>query len=193
MITLFNPTNETLKMMYGGISVVMEPPPGPSHKMNVEDPCGRHLLNAFATRGLCSLIFGDDEKIVGAQGIERNLEFKKTQIVRYNTQNEQRKMSGMGYLPPTETVKQYAFELGIKILEPYSLKDAEVSAIHNVVKENIDLKGRLEGQSAEIGELKTQLQTLIGLIQGGKEATDSKKTPLSKILEDEPTKKGKGT
>lgn len=190
MITLFNPTNETLKMMYGGISVVMEPPPAPSHKMNVEDPCGRHLLNAFATRGLCQLIFGDDEKIVGAEGIDRNLEFKKTQIVRYNTQNEQRKMSGMGYLPPTEAVKQYAFELGIKLLEPYSLKDAEVSAIHNVVKENVDLKGRLEGQSAEIGELKTQLQTLIGLMQGAKE---EKKTALGKILENEPPHKGKGT
>lgn len=177
-------------MMYGGISIIMEPPPAPSHKMNVEDPTGRHLLNAFAARGLCSLIFGDDEKIVGAQGIERNLEFKKTQIVRYNTQNEQRKMSGMGYLPPTETAKQYAFELGIKLLEPYSLKDAEVSAIHNVVKENMDLKGRLESQSVEIGELKNQLHNFIESMQG---ARGEKKTPLGKILENEPPLKGKGT
>jgi hypothetical protein len=190
MITLFNPTNETLKMMYGGISVVMEPPPAPSHKLNVEDPCGRHLLNAFAQRGLCQLIFGDDEKVVGAQGIDRNMEFKKGQIVRYNTQNEQRKMSGMGYLPPTDIVKQYAFELGIKLLEPYSLKDAEVSAIHNVVKENIDLKGRLDTQTQEMSELKAQMQTLISLVQGGSEA---KKSPREIILENEPPKKGKGT
>ena len=177
-------------MMYGGISVVMEPSPAPSHKMNVEDPCGRHLLNAFATRGLCQLIFGDDEKIVGAEGIERNLEFKKAQIVRYNTQNEQRKMSGMGYLPPTDTVKQYAFEFGIKLLEPYSLKDAEVSAIHNAVKENMDLRLIVETQSKEMGILKTQLENLMNMMQG---AADLKKTPLSKILEDEPGKKGKGT
>ena len=190
MITLFNPTNETLNMMYGGISIIMEPPPAPSHKMNVEDPTGKHLLNRFAQRGLCQLVFGDDEKIVGAQGVERNLEFKKTQIVRYNTQNEQRKMAGMGFLPPTETVKQYAFELGIKLLEPYSLKDMEVSAIHNAVKENLELKGRLEGQGIEMEALKSQVQTLIALMQGVAEA---KKTPLGKILENDPPHKGKGT
>ena len=177
-------------MMYGGIGILMEPSPAPSHKMNVEDPTGRHLLNAFSTRGLCQLIFGDDEKAIGDEGRDRNLEFKKAQVIRYNTQNEQRKMSGMGYLPPTEEVKRYAFELGIQLLQPYSLKDAEVSAIHNVVKENIELKGRLEAQGNEMEVLKVQVQNLIFAIQG---ASEAKKTPLAKILEDEPPKKGKGT
>ena len=178
--------------MYGGVAIIMEPVPAPSNKLNVEDPTGKHLLNAFAQRGLCQLVFGDDEKTVGDQGRERNTEFKKVQVVRYNTQNEQRKMAGMGYLPPTEEVKRYAFELGIQLLQPYSLKDAEVSAIHNVVKENMDLKGRLDSQTAEIGELKDNLQKLILLMQQGQQGDGSKKTPLSKILEDEPPKKGKG-
>jgi hypothetical protein len=190
MITLFNPTNETLNMMYGGISIIMEPPPAPSHKMNVEDPTGKHLLNRFAQRGLCQLVFGDDEKVVGAQGVERNLEFKRAQIVRYNILNEQRKMQGMGYLPPGENIKGYSFELGIALLQPYSLKDAEVSAIHSAVKENIDLKRRIEAQGTEMEALKTQMQTLISLMHGVAEA---KKTPLGKILENEPPHKGKGT
>ncbi|MFH2076753.1 MAG: hypothetical protein ABIJ57_15645 [Pseudomonadota bacterium] len=205
MITLFNPTNETFKMMYGGIGILMEPSPAPSHKMNVEDPTGGHLLNAFSARGLCQLIFGDDEKAVGDEGRERNLEFKKAQVIRYNTLNEQRKMSGMGYLPPTDTVKQYAFELGIQLLQPYSLKDAEVSAIHNVVKENVELKGILVVQNEKIEKLENLVQNLVlSLGEGKKESLktssayagydpESKKSPRERIFEEEPGKKGKGT
>jgi len=200
MITLFNPTNETLKMMYGGIAIVMEPPPAPSHRLNVEDPCGKHLLNAFATRGLCQLVYGDNEEIVGDAGRDRNTEFKKAQIVRYNTMNEQRKMSGMGYLPPTEDVKRYAFELGIKLLEPYTMKDAEVTAIHNAAKENQELKGQLQTQQTEINDLKFRLTQLVGLMEGmagaekeaRKQSDDGPRLPgrprkdaLSKILEDD--------
>lgn len=160
-------------MMYGGIAIVMEPAPAPSHKLNVEDPTGKHLLNGYAIRGLCQLVFGDDEKSVGDQGRERNTEFKKAQVVRYNTQNEQRKMAGMGYLPPTEEVKRYAFELGIKLLEPYSLKDAEVSAIHNVIKENMELKGILEAQNEKIGKLENLVQNLVLSLEGGKKGKGS--------------------
>ena len=189
MITLFNPTNETLEMMFAGIRYVMEPPPAVSSKLNSEDPCGKHLLNAFAQRGLCQLVFGDDEKVVAKAGIERNLDFKKVQIMRYNASNEQRKMAGLGYMPPTKEIKRYSIEMGIALLEPYSLKEAELTAISTSRAENAALKGELEVMRTENAGIKTQLAQLISLMQP---KTEAKKSPLDRILEEEP-RKGKGS
>ncbi len=183
MIILFNPTNETLNMMYAGVAIVMEPSPEKTHKMQVEDACGKHLLNAFAQRGLCQLIFGDDEKTVAQAGISRNLEFKKLQIIRYNANNEQRKMAGLGYMPPTKELKRYSVELGIGLLEPYSIKDAELASIASARSENLALKAELETMRKENDETRTQLAKLIALMQPHQE---EKKTPLAKILEEEP-------
>lgn len=183
MITLFNPTNETLSMMFAGITYVMEPPRAPSHKLQVEDACGKHLLNAFAQRGLCQLVFGDSEELVARDGISRNLEFKKTQIMRYNSNNEQRKMQGLGYMPPTKELKRYSVELAIGLLEPYSMKDAELASIANARTENAALKTELETMRADNAETKKQLAELISLMHGG---AKEKNTPLNKILEEDP-------
>lgn len=191
MITLFNPTNESLQMMFAGITYGMEPFPGPTSKLAVEDPCGKHLLNAFAQRGLCQLVFGDNEKVVARTGIERNLEFKKTQVIRYNSSNEQRKMAGLGYMPPTKELKRYSIELGIALLEPYSLKEAELTAIHTARTENAALKSDLEVMRAENAETKAQLSQIIAMMQGGRGERE-KTTPLAKILDDGPLHKGKG-
>ena len=190
MITLFNPTNETLEMMFAGVRIVMEAYPASNSKLQVEDPCGKHLLNAFAQRGLCQLVFGDDEKLVSRAGIDRNLDFKKTQIMRYNASNEQRKMAGLGYMPPTKEIKRYSIELGIALLEPYSLKEAELTAISTARTENAALKGELEVMRSENAGIKVQLAQLISLMQGGQ--AGAKKSPLEKILEEEP-RKGKGS
>uniref|UniRef100_A0A6M3ILX7 Uncharacterized protein n=1 Tax=viral metagenome TaxID=1070528 RepID=A0A6M3ILX7_9ZZZZ len=139
MITIFNPTNEVFKMVYAGIDVVL----GPGDKKPVEDACANHLLNSHGPRGLCQLIYGDAEEVVGNKGQLRNYEFKKTQIARYNIMNEQRKMQGMGYIPPTDYLRQYAVELGIQLLEPYTLKNEETGAIAQIRRENEELKGQM--------------------------------------------------
>ena len=139
MIVLFNPTNELFEMMYGGIAMNL----APNSKRQVDDPCGKHLLNSHSTRGLCQLIYGDDEENVSKAGVKRNLEFKKNHVVRYNQINEQRKMQGLGYIPPTKELKDYSLELGIQLLEPYNVQDVTKSAIATLSEENALLKQQL--------------------------------------------------
>lgn len=140
MLTLFNPTNEVFKMTFAGRDIILNP----DNKLQVDDNAGNHLLNAYGRRGLCQLVFGDDEGKVGQAGRVRNVEFKKDQITNYNIQNEQRKMGGLGYLKPTPTVQRYALELGISLLEPYTLKDMEKGEIASLMRENQELKKRIE-------------------------------------------------
>ena len=151
MITLFNPTNETLRMVYAGIDFILES----GQKRQADDACANHLLNSHGPRGLCQLVYGDDEKVVAKLGVQRNLEFKKNQVSRYNIMNEQRKMQGLGYLRPTEEIRKYAVELGLSLLEPYALKDEEKDAISTLQRENRELKSQL-------GELMIQINKFLG-------------------------------
>ena len=112
MIILYNPTNEELTGQHGGNSITIKS----KVKMEVEDPRGNHLLNSLGPRGLCVLTYGCDEKQVKADGIQRNYEFKKKQVVEYNQRNENRKAQGLPYLPPTREVKAYGVELQLQLL-----------------------------------------------------------------------------
>ena len=118
---LFNPTNESLDMMYAGRGIVLDP----GEKLKVEDAAGRHLLNAFAPRGLCALEFGDDEGAAAEGGRERNLEFKKRMVMNHNQGNVARKQQGLSYRTPIKAVKEYAKELGLTLDEPYAVRDKE--------------------------------------------------------------------
>lgn len=140
MLTLFNPTNEVFNMTFAGMDFTMKS--GEKHQM--DDSGANHLLNSYGRRGLCQLVYGDDEKTVAAAGRQRNEDFKKEQVANYNIMNEQRKMGGLGYLKPTPMVQKYALELGIGLLEPYTLKDVEKSEISNLMQENADLKRRMD-------------------------------------------------
>lgn len=157
MLTLFNPTNETLVMMYAGVDVVMRP----DSKLQVDDAKGNHLLNGFAQRGLCQLVFGDDEKKIAAEGIARNLEFKKVQVTRYNFMNEQRKNQGMSYLPATRQVQQYAQELQMTLAEPYALKDLQATNVQNILRKNQELEERFVTLQQQNQELLAMLQKLL--------------------------------
>lgn len=156
MLTLFNPTNEELKMVYAGIDVVMKP----GSKMQADDSKGNHLLNAFGVRGLCQLVYGDDEKAVAKAGIERNIEFKKAQVVRYNLQNEQRKNQGQSYLLAPKLIQGYAAELGISLIEPYAVKDIQANAMAALTQKNQDLEHKFNELSAQNEELLTLLRNL---------------------------------
>lgn len=147
---LWNPCNEDFDMQYSGLSIRLSP----GEKQLFPIACASHLLNAFGQRGLTSLVYGSEEEKVGEAARQRNYEFKKRQVVEYNQRNENRKSMGMGYLPPGQKVKDYALELGVKLLEPYSMKDEERAAISNSSKENEDLKRKLADQAKEMSELK---------------------------------------
>jgi len=140
MITLFNPTNEHLtKMVHGGIEYNLKP----DEVKDFEDAVAKHLLTHFEQRGLCQLRYGTNKEEIAKQGKERNLQFKKAQVSNYNVVNEQRKMSGLGYLRASDIVRQYALELGIELLEPYTLKDQEKGEISRILGENEELKKQM--------------------------------------------------
>ena len=120
-----------------------------------------HLLNAFGQRGLTSLPYGGDEEKISKEAIQRNLAFKKKQVVEYNQRNENRKAMNLGFLPPTEEIKKYALELGLKLLEPYTVRDEERAGIAKASVENEDLKQKLEAQSKEMAELKEMMKQLM--------------------------------
>lgn len=168
-------------MLFGGIETLMEP----DSIVKVEDPAGKHFLQAFEQRGLCRLEFEDDKKAIGEAGRTRNLEFKKLQIVRYNQQNEQRKMVGMGYLPPTKYVRQIAVELGIQLLQPYTMKDVEMSAVRDNKQETERLRkeideARQESESLKgtIGELQGQITQLTKILTGLVQDQQGRRQPI---------------
>jgi len=150
MIVLYNPTNEEFEMQFAGVSMSMKA----DTKMEVEDACGRHVLNSMGQRGLTQLSYGCDEEKIKREALKRNKSFKKKQIIEYNQKNENRKMMGMNYLPPTSKVTEYAIELGLKLLEPFSMKDEERSEISKTKDENASLR-------AEMDEMRKMMQTLL--------------------------------
>ena len=156
-VVLWNPTNEDFDMQYAGRSFTLES----GQKATVNDACANHLLNAFGPRGLTFLSYGDDEKDIEIKAKERNYEFKKRQVQVYNQTNEQRKLTRLGYLPPSKKLKEYALELGIELIEPYSMKDEERAAISKSTVENELLKAQAAQQAKEITELKEMMKQLM--------------------------------
>lgn len=147
-------------MKYGGRSASL----GPNEKVSgVSEACKNHLVNEFGQRGLVALGYSDSgkEDEIGAKAREINLQFKKRQVRVYNETNEQRKLSRLGYLPPPKKVKEYAVELGIELLEPYTLKDEEKAAIAKTSVENEVLKQKLAAQQTEMDELKKMMKQLL--------------------------------
>lgn len=144
MILLFNATTERFDMQYAGRFVSLDP----GEKKEFEDPMAKHLLNSFGPRGLTYLKYGDNEEDIGSKAREVNESFKKRQVEIYNVGNEQRKMMNLGYTPPTKQIKQYALELGIKLLEPYSVRDEERAGISDAKRENETLRKELEEMKA---------------------------------------------
>ena len=105
MIMLYNPTNEDFDTQYAGISMTIHA----EERMEVNDPCGNHLLNAFGARGLTQLTYNCDEAKVKEEAIGRNVFFKKKQIIDYNQNNEKRKVMSLSYLPPSKKNKRILY------------------------------------------------------------------------------------
>jgi hypothetical protein len=140
-LILFNPTNETLQTQYIGEDVSL----APGSKTRVDDARGRHVLNVLGPRGLTTLEYGDEgggEAKKAAEGRERNMAFKRKQIMDFNVMNDQRTQAKQPYLTPSVTIRAYANELGIKLFEPYSTTDAAMAP-------SVELRAELERAKRE--------------------------------------------
>jgi len=130
---------------------------------HVNEACKNHLITEFGRRGLVALGYSDagHEDEIGEAARKTNLEFKKRQVRIYNETNEQRKLSRLGYQSPGKVIRQYAVELGIELLEPYTMKDEEKAAIAKSTIENEVLKLKLAAQETAMAEMKTMMEQLL--------------------------------
>lgn len=160
---LYNPTNEYMEYYHAGIRYGFKP----GDKIKVHDKAANHLLVHMFGRGLTSLDYGDEGRLeeIEKEALERNKEFKKKQVIQYNVLNENRKLSGQGYLPPSKKVKEYALELGIELLEPYSLKDVEKTKISDSERKLVEAEKKSAKMEEELKSLKEQMATMIELMQ----------------------------
>lgn len=168
MIFLWNPTNEDLSFDYAGLSYTMLS----GKRMKVEEAMGKHVLNNLSARGMTRLIFDDDghsinEEDIALDAVERNKEFKIKQIVTYNERNERRKASGQPYDTPSKAVKQYASELGIDLLQPYTMSEGEKGQIAKLNKENEEKDKQLREQGQAIQDLSALVQKLSEQVSNG--------------------------
>lgn len=153
-IMLYNPTNETFEMMFGGKTIFLQP----EGKLKVDDSCGRHLLNGFTTRGLSVLEFDSKLEEVTVDGRRRNQEFKKRMVMEHNHRNVVRKQQGLSYTEPTKKIRQYAIELGITLDEPYAVRDKEHDRLLILERENQELKKSIVETNELIRQLMAEKQ-----------------------------------
>lgn len=161
-MVVLNPTNEDFDMQYAGISFTLKP----GQKQNLAANAANHLLNSFGPRGLCYLSYGADEEKIAAAGRKRNEDFKRKMVTDFNITNENRKNMNMGYLPPTEKIKEYALELGLQIMQPYAPRDkerekineqtSEIATLRKTVADLTDLVNKMVKQKEEEPEVKEE-------------------------------------
>jgi len=162
MIYLVNYTNEAFDYQFCGLSYTVKA--GETRK--VQDSEGNHALNALGARGLSKKEFDEEGKIINEDknrqdAIARNKEFKTKQVYNYNFRNEQRKAHGLAYDTPTKVVKQYAVELGINLLQPYSMAEgekAEIAKLHKESETKDNLIAELAKQIKEQGEMLAEMK-----------------------------------
>jgi len=155
-ITLFNPTNEDLTGCKGGKNFTIPKYPERGHKVTVDDAKAKHLLNVLGPRGLTSLEYGDElddgknEKRKAEDGRNRNLSFKRKQVIRYNQENEARKAQQLGYINPPDHIEEYAKELGTGLIQPYAVQDVKNEEISGLKETNAELMKQLLDQGKKM-------------------------------------------
>ena len=163
-VILFNPTNEDLETQYSGVVTRIPKRGEDGHMLKVDDAKGRHILNVLGPRGLTQLEYGDDsdggikKEQKAADGVRRNLEFKKKQVMTYNRDNEARKNKHLEYLQIPKQVEDYAKELGIGLIEAYNIPDVKNEEIS-------ELRAALSKKDAEVALLSSQVGELIKALQ----------------------------
>lgn len=158
-VVLYNPTNETMRVTFAGRNFKLDP----ESKVKVDDACGKHILNEYSQRGLCSLDYGDESKIleIAKAGRETNTAFKIRQIENYNEQNEARKAIGLPFNPATKTLIEYARELSLVLSQPYKVDDTVARRSKELEAENIELKERLDYVQAQHNKLAEKMNKFL--------------------------------
>lgn len=160
---LFNPTSEILRAQHQGVDVVLAPHPESGHILKVGDARARHILNVLAPRGLSVLEYGDSDekkKEKAESGRQRNRDFKRKQVISFNELNAANKGRKIPYLHPTKQLKEYADELGLELIQPYSAPDAGREKISGLMDEVEKKDTLIKEQSKETSELRSQVATL---------------------------------
>jgi hypothetical protein len=158
-IILFNPTNEEFCTQYSGEEVII----AAGGKVKVDVPRGRHVLNTLGPRGLMTLEYGDEgdgEMKKAAIGRERNMAFKRKQVLDFNQINEGRFQSKLPYLKPTAQMNQYAKELGIGLREPYNVEDAAKKEMAVLLADKEKLQAEVKEKDRALDVLQQQVATL---------------------------------
>lgn len=191
---IYNPTDrlgkefqEEFRGHYMGVGFGIEP----GQKVKFDNPGKvRHILNEFSPRGLVALEYGDEEKIdeIAEKGLERNRHFKVKQINDFNEKNSARKHRGLEYLWPTDTIKHYAKEIGVKLVESYQIDDAQLQKVKTLEDENKALKG-------QIGDLNVKFEKLMDMMSNqGAKVTEEMAPEAEEVPEqEEPVKKKENT
>lgn len=159
---LYNPTNEDMETQYIGERVSIKS----GAKVRVDDPRGRHVLNTLGPRGLVTLEYGDEgegEEKKKQQGIERNMAFKRKQVIDFNTMNEQRFQSRLAYLTPTKQVQEYAKEIGVELRQPYNVESEASKEMAEMKKQLAEQKEEVAKKDDDIKSLTDQVNELISL------------------------------
>ncbi len=159
---LFNPTDglekkfqESLDGFYMGKKIDI----GPGKKVKVQDAAARHLLNELGPRGLLSLDYDDagKEKEIAKEGLDRNRAFKVKQLNDFNEKNSARKHRGLEYLWPTKTLKLYAEEIGVKLVESYQIDDAQLQKVKSLEEENTILRTQMTEMNEKMNQILEQI------------------------------------
>ncbi len=156
---LFNPTNEDFDAQYIGVTYTIEA----GGKTKVDDKAGRHILNVLGPRGLMSLDFGDEgegQERKAKIGRQRNYEFKRKQVLRFNQQNQQRELSRLPYQAPESIIADYADEVGIQLVQPYRPESEQSEKIGKLTQDLQDSATRLVEKDKDIKVLQTQVADL---------------------------------
>ena len=160
---LFNPTSEVLKGQHIGETVTIQAYPDSGHLVKVDDARAKHILNVLGPRGLCVLNYGDtDEKKeeIAKDGRKRNKAFKRKQVIDFNEINQGNEQRKLPYLHPAKFLKEYADELGMGLLQPYSVPDEAREKISGLTQEIGKKDTLIKEQGKEVSGLRDQVSAL---------------------------------
>jgi len=167
-IVLYNPTDkigefgEIFNGHYMGRGINIKP----GDKIKVLDAAAKHLLTEFGSRGLIALEYGDNEEMRAEEGLANNRAFKVKQINKFNEENEARKHTGLRYNWPSDKIKAYAKEIGVKLTESYKIDDVQVQASERLIKENQELRDMVMDQNKRIEQMMNVMMNKMGGNQG---------------------------
>lgn len=173
---VYNPTNEDFEVLFQGIPIRIK---GvgfdkekaievDGQKIKMDDARANHCLHELGPRGLCQLEYGDEAKIdhIREAAVRRNKEFKAKQVQRYNQQNEMNRQTNRPFIAPPAHIREYADELGIKLIKPFEIEDPSKDRNVKLEAENAELKKMLDRQSRQFDLLMKKMEKMGGTADG---------------------------